>query len=54
MSGGVSGGVEPLERGSRKSQVTLNSRRGRMRAPQHAPRRPFRVLERRYGFVEIV
>ena len=43
-----------VERGSRASQVVLNCRRGRVRAAEYAPRGPFRLLERRHGFAEIV
>ena len=43
-----------VEHGSRASQVVLNCRRGRVRAAEYAPRGPFRLLERRHGFAEIV
>ena len=42
------------ERGSRLSQILLHHRRDRMRATEHAPRGPFRLLERIYGLAEIV
>ncbi len=42
------------ERGSRLSQGVLNSRSERVRATEHAPRGPFRVLESRHAFAEIV
>jgi hypothetical protein len=35
-------------------QIILNRRGERVRAAEHAPRDPFRVLERRLGLVEIV
>ena len=35
-------------------QSALNSRCGRVRATQHAPRGPFRVLERRHGLADII
>jgi hypothetical protein len=35
-------------------QVLLNRRGERVRASEHAPGGPFRVLERRHGFAEIV
>ena len=38
----------------RASQGILNRFRGRMRAAEYAPRGPFRLLERRHGFTEIV
>ena len=41
------------ERGSRVSQVVLNSFCDRMRATEHAPRGPFRLLERRHSRSEI-
>ena len=34
--------------------MMLNPRCGRVSATEHAPRDPFRVLERRHGLVEIV
>ena len=40
------------ERGSRVTQIAHNRHYDRMRAAEHAPRDPFRVLERRYGLVE--
>ena len=42
------------ERGSRLSQGFFISRCDRMRAPEHASRGPFRLLERRHGLAEIV
>ena len=42
------------EDGSRVSQGRLQSHRGRMRAAEHAPRGPCRLLERRHGLAEIV
>ena len=42
------------ERGSSVLQIVLNSPGGRVRATEHAPRDPSRVLERRYGLAEIV
>ena len=42
------------ERGSRCSQGTLNPLCERVRAAEHAPRDPFRLLERRHGFAQIV
>ena len=42
------------ERGSRVSQAALNPHCGRVRAAKHAPRGPFRVLERRHGLAEVV
>ena len=42
------------ERGSRFSQPLLNPRCDRVRAAEHAPRNPFRVLESRHAFAEIV
>ena len=41
------------ERGSRVSQFALNLHCKRVRAAEHAPRDPFRVLERCHGFAEI-
>ena len=38
------------KRGSRCSQGTLNPLCERVRAAEHAPRDPFRLLERRHGF----
>ena len=34
--------------------MTLNHGCGRVRTAEHAPRGPFRVLERRYGLAEMV
>ena len=42
------------ERGSRSSQFALKPCCERMRATEHAPRDPFRVLERRHCLAEIV
>ena len=42
------------ERGSRVSQLVLNSRCNRMGATEHAPCNPFGVLERFHGLAEIV
>ena len=42
------------ERGSRVSQGVLDPRCQRVRVTEHAPRRPFRVLERGHGLAEIV
>ena len=42
------------ERGSRVLQGCPNIHCGRVRAPEHAPRGPFRVLERRHGLAELV
>ena len=42
------------ERGARVSQVALNCTCERVLATEHAPRGPFRVLERRDGLAEIV
>ena len=42
------------ERGSRVSQAALNPRRDRVRAAEHAPRCPSRVLEHIHGLAEIV
>ncbi len=42
------------ERGSRVLQFVLNSRCEWVRATEHAPRDPFRVLEHRHGLAEIV
>ena len=41
------------ERGSRASQEFINQRCGRVRTAEHAPRDPFRILERRYGLAVI-
>ena len=48
---GLLGGAE---RGSRVLQGSLNSFCDRVRAAEHAPRDPFRVLERRHGLADIV
>ena len=42
------------ERGSDIPQVALNLHRERMRAAEHAPHDPRRLLERRHGLAEIV
>ena len=42
------------ELGPRESQGPLNVLCERMRAAEHAPRGPFRVLERRHGLAEVV
>ena len=42
------------ERDSRVSQHALRIQYERMRAAEHAPRGPFRLLERRHGLAEIV
>ena len=42
------------ERGSRVSQGSLDRLCGRVRTAEHAPRGPFRLLERRHGLAEIV
>ena len=42
------------EDGSCVSKVLHNSRYGRVLATKHASRRPYRLLERRHGFTEIV
>ena len=39
---------------STPSQIELNGSCERMCAAEHAPRDPFRVLERRHGLAEIV
>ena len=49
-----SAGETRAARGSRFSQIPLKPQRGRVRATEHAPRDPCRVLERRHGLVEIV
>ena len=41
-------------RAVRGRQAVLNIHRERMRVAEHAPRGPFRVLERRHGLAEIV
>ena len=53
---GVSGGgvFAGAARGSRVSQMELNSFCGWVRATEHSPRGPFRFLERRHGLAEIV
>ena len=45
--------VAGAEYGSRVSQINRNRRDERVRAAQHAPRDPFRVLERIHGLAEI-
>ena len=47
-------GPAGAERGSRVSPRLPNRHYGRMRAPEHAPRGPFRLLERRHGLADIV
>ena len=42
------------ERGSRVSQILLNSLCGRVHPSEHAPRDPYRVLERRHGLAKVV
>ncbi|CAH0370195.1 unnamed protein product, partial [Pelagomonas calceolata] len=42
------------EHGSRVSQASPKPFCGRVRAAHHAPRNTFSVLERRYGFANIV
>ena len=42
------------ERDSRYLQIALNVHCERVRAAEHAPRDPFRVLERRHGLAEII
>ena len=42
------------EDGSRVSQVVIDPYCERVRATKHAPRGPFRLLERRHGLAEIV
>ena len=42
------------EDGSRVSQCLLNIQYKRVSPSEHAPRDPFRVLEYRHGFAEIV
>ena len=46
--------VAGAERGSCVSQIALNVYYERVRTAEHAPRDPFRILERRYGLAEIV
>ena len=41
------------ERGSRLSQAELDYLYERVRPSKHAPRGPFRLLERRYGLAQI-
>ena len=48
------GGVSRAARSARVSQLALNINSERMRAAEHAPRDPFRILERVHCFVEIV
>ena len=43
-----------VEYGLRCSQVGLHLRYHWVRAAEYAPRGPFRLLERRHGFAEIV
>jgi len=47
----VNGGCE---RRSRVSQGALNPRCERVLAAEHAPRNPYRVIERRHGLAEII
>ena len=42
------------EDGSRFLQIPLDHSEERVRATEHTPRDPFRVLERRHSLVEIV
>ena len=42
------------ECGSRVSQINLNPLCARVRATEHAPRDPYRILERRHGLAQIV
>ena len=42
------------EDGSRGSQIVLNPFCERVRAAEHAPRGPCRILERRHGFADVV
>ena len=42
------------ERSSRASKFVLNRSCERIRATEHAPRDPFRLLERRHGLEEII
>ena len=42
------------ERGSRLFQVCCDLHREWVRAAEHAPRDPFRLLERRHGLAEII
>ena len=46
--------VAGAERGLRESQASLNPLCDRVRATQHAPRDPCRLLERRHGLADIV
>ena len=48
------GRVERRERKSRYFEAALNIFCERVRASEHSPRGPFRILERRRGLVEIV
>ena len=43
-----------MELGSRLSQALLTHRCGRVRAAEHAPRGPLRLLERGHGLADIV
>ena len=43
-----------MQEASGLSQEMFNLLYERVRATEHAPRGPFRVLERRHGFAEIV
>ena len=43
-----------LAGGSRVSQISLNLNCERVRATEHAPRNPCRLLEHRHGLAEIV
>ena len=47
-------GLAGAEGGSCVSQIDCNAPRERVRAPEHAPRDPVRVLERRRGLAQIV
>ena len=48
------GRVERRERKSRYFEAVLNIFCERVRASEHSPRGPFRILERRHGLAEIV
>ena len=48
------GRVERRERKSRYFEAALNIFCERVRASEHSPRGPFRILERRHGLAEIV
>ena len=48
------GRLADAEPGSRLEQIASKSFCGRMRAPEHAPRDPFHVLESRHGLAQIV